>query len=77
MFRTPNSNHNTAGMPQFGHAMAEHNIEILSANSGQAKDRVECANRTLQDLLIKELRLPGISDIESENAFLPVFMARL
>ena len=37
------------GMTQFGRALAELNIEILCANSSQAKGRVERANRTLQD----------------------------
>lgn len=40
------------------------------------KGRVERANRTLQDLLVKELRLAGISDMAAGNAFLPGFMAR-
>lgn len=64
------------GMTQFGRALAELNIEILCANSSQAKGRVERANRTLQDRLVKELRLEGISDMETGNAFLPGFMAR-
>jgi len=61
------------GMTQFGRALAELNIEILCANSSQAKGRVERVNRTLQDRLVKELRLAGVSDIETANAFLPVF----
>jgi transposase len=64
------------GMTQFGRALAELNIEILCAHSSQAKGRVERVNRTLQDRLVKELRLAGISDIEAGNAFLPGFMAR-
>ncbi|WP_439116608.1 ISNCY family transposase, partial [Paracoccus liaowanqingii] len=64
------------GMTQFGRALSELNIEILCANSSQAKGRVERANRTLQDRLIKELRLAGISDIEAGNAFLTCFIAR-
>jgi hypothetical protein len=39
-----------SGMTQFGRALAELNIEILCANSSQAKGRVERANRTLQDV---------------------------
>jgi hypothetical protein len=62
------------GMTQFGRALAELNIEILCANSSQAKGRVERVNRTLQDRLVKELRLAGISDIEAGNAFLDGFM---
>ncbi len=64
------------GMTQFGRALCELNIEILCANSSQAKGRVERVNRTLQDRLVKELRLAGISDIPAGNAFLPGFMER-
>jgi len=44
-------------MTQFGRALAELNIEIICANSSQAKGRVERANLTVQDRLVKELRL--------------------
>ena len=64
------------GMTQFGRALAELNIEILCANSSQAKGRVERANRTLQDRLVKELRLAGISGTEAGNAFLQGFVER-
>lgn len=64
------------GMTQFGRALNELNIEILCANSSQAKGRVERANRTLQDRLVKELRLAGISDMAAANAFLPAIMDR-
>ena len=63
-------------MIQFGRALAELNIEILCANSSQAKGRVERANRTLQDRLVKELRLAEISSVEAGNDFLPAFMER-
>lgn len=63
------------GMTQFGRALSELNIEILCANSSQAKGRVERVNRTLPDRLVKELRLAGISDIEEANVFLPAFTA--
>ena len=61
-------------MTQFGRALAELNIEILCANSSQAKGRVERANRTLQDRLVKELRLENVCDMDTGNAFLPEFM---
>lgn len=64
------------GMTQFGRALNALNIEILCANSSQAKGRVERANRTLQDRLVKELRLAGISDMEAANGFLPGFTVR-
>lgn len=64
------------GMTQFGRALAELNIEILCANSSQARGRVERVNRTLQDRLVKELRLAEISDIATGNLFLPEFIKR-
>jgi transposase len=64
------------GMTQFGRALAELNIEILCANSSEAKGRVERVNRTLQDRLVKELRMAGISGIEAGNAYLPGFIER-
>ncbi|QCG94858.1 ISNCY family transposase [Azospirillum sp. TSA2s] len=64
------------GMTQFGRALAELNIEILCANSSQAKGRVERVNRTLQDRLVKELRLAGVTGIEAGNAILPGFVER-
>src|SRR5215211_2101911 len=64
------------GMTRFGRALAELGIEILCANSSQAKGRVERVNRTLQDRLVKELRLAKISSIEAGNAFLPGFIER-
>jgi len=59
-----------AGFTQFGRAMHDLNIDILCANSPAAKGRVERAHLTLQDRLVKELRLHGISDREAGNAFL-------
>ncbi len=50
-------------------------IEAIHARTPQAKGRVERANQTLQDRLVKELRLRGISDLASANAYLPAFMA--
>lgn len=64
-----------SGLTQFGRAMQELDIQIICANTPQAKGRVERANQTLQDRLVKELRLRGISDIESGNAYLPEFQA--
>jgi hypothetical protein len=64
------------GMTQFGRALAELKIEILCANSSQAKGRVECANRTLQDRLVKELRLAGITDIGAGKEFLSGLVER-
>jgi len=61
------------GITQFGRALQELAIQIVCANSPQAKGRVERANQTLQDRLVKELRLEGISDRASANAYLETF----
>jgi transposase len=63
----------TSGLTQFGRAMQELDVQIICANTPQAKGRIERANQTLQDRLVKELRLRRISDIDSANAFLPEF----
>ncbi len=59
---------------QFGRAMVTLLIKIICANSPQAKGRVERSNQTLQDRLVKELRLRGINTIEEANKFLPEFI---
>jgi hypothetical protein len=59
------------GMPQFGRSLHALNIDILCANTPQAKGRVERANKTLQDRLVKELRLQGIGTIAAGNQLLP------
>jgi hypothetical protein len=64
------------GMTQFGRALHALNIDIICANSSQAKGRVERANGTLQDRLVKEMRLSGIDTIAAGNAFLPAFMEK-
>ena len=63
------------GHTQFGRALYELNIEGICANSSQAKGRVERANLTLQDRLVKELRLRGISTMAEANEFMPEFIA--
>ena len=63
------------GMTQFGRALHELNIDILCANAPQAKGRVERAHKTLQDRLVKELRLAGVAGIDEANALLPAFVA--
>ena len=59
---------------QFSRAGRELGIELICAHSAQAKGRVERANQTLQDRLVKEMRLLGICTIEAANAYLPAFM---
>ena len=60
---------------QFTRVLKTLDIEPIHARSTQAKGRVERANQTLQDRLVKELRLRGVSDMESANAYLPEYMA--
>jgi len=62
------------GLTQFGRAMQELTIELIFAGTPQAKGRVERVNQTLQDRLVKEMRLRGITTIEAANAFLPEFI---
>jgi hypothetical protein len=59
---------------QFTRTLKTLDIEPIHANSPQAKGRVERANKTLQDRLVKEMRLLGISNIKEANAFLPTFI---
>ncbi|MDQ0028177.1 transposase, partial [Variovorax paradoxus] len=62
------------GTTQFGRVLFELNIDIMCANTSQAKGRVERANLTLQDRLVKELRLREINTREAANAFAPHFI---
>ena len=60
----------TEPQTQFGRAMAQLDVELIQANSPQAKGRVERMNGVLQDRLVKALRLAGISDMKTANEFL-------
>jgi hypothetical protein len=64
-----------AGVTQFGRARGSLNIDMICANTPAAKGRVERAHLTLQDRLVKELRLREISDVGAANAFAPEFIA--
>ncbi len=55
--------------------MHELNIQTICANTSSAKGRVERAHLTLQDRLVKELRLRGISSVDAANEFADEFMA--
>jgi hypothetical protein len=63
-----------SGTTQFGRAMIELDIQLICANTPQAKGRVERRHRDLQDRLIKAMRLQKISTPEEANAFLPSFI---
>lgn len=64
------------GLTEFGRVVDRLGIEQICATTPQAKGRVERANQTLQDRLVKEMRLAGISDMAAAQAFLPGFMVR-
>jgi hypothetical protein len=74
IFRITGSARNTGGLTQFSRALSELNIDIVCANTPQAKGRVERAHLTLQDRLVKELRLREISTWEAANAHAPEFI---
>lgn len=61
---------------QVHRALREFQIELICAYSSQAKGRVERANLTLQDRLIKEMRLRQISSIDEGNAYLSSFLSQ-
>lgn len=62
---------------EWGRVMVGLGVELIAAYSPQAKGRVERSNATLQDRLVKELRLRGISTIEAANAMLDGFAEQL
>jgi transposase len=66
-----------AGVPrqsQFQRALAELGVELIHAHSPQAKGRVERLFKTLQDRLVKELRLANIATIEAANQWLATWL---
>ncbi|SFJ76233.1 hypothetical protein SAMN05518863_102596 [Candidatus Pantoea symbiotica] len=75
VFRVSQAETRRTGMTQFGRALHDLNIDLICANSSQAKGRVERANLTLQDRLVKEMRLENISGIDNANAWLETFIS--
>ena len=59
---------------QFGRALGELGVELIPAHSPQAKGRVERLFKTVQDRLVKELRLAGVSTLEAANRFLDGYL---
>ena len=55
---------------QFGRALSELGVELIPAHSPQAKGRVERLFQTVQDRVIKEMRLAEVSTLEAANRFL-------
>jgi hypothetical protein len=70
VFSVNTNNPDREKLSQFERAMSELGIEVIHARSPQAKGRVERANKTLQDRLVKEMRLKGVASIEQANMFL-------
>lgn len=66
----------TGPVSEFGRALKELGVRLIHANSPQAKGRVERLFNTLQDRLVKEMRLRGISSIVEANKFLSEYLAR-
>jgi len=82
VFRINNTKNGSAnstdshGLTQFGRVLNALNIKLINANSPQAKGRIERSFGTLQDRLVKELRLANIDNMEQANTFLPGFIEK-
>ena len=61
-------------LSDFERALKELGVEVRHANSPQAKGRIERLFGTLQDRLVKEMRLRGIRTLEEANAFLEEYL---
>ena len=68
------ANSHQDAITQFSRAVGGLGIELICANSPQAKGRVERANQTFQDRLVKELRILKINNYQDANAYLPTFI---
>ena len=64
----------TEPLSEFGRALKELGVELIHAHSPQAKGRIERLFKTLQDRLVKEMRLRGVSTIEEANRFLVSYL---
>lgn len=72
VFRVNNdkAGYKKSGLTQVGRALKELDVGLICANSPQAKGRIERLFGVLQDRLIKELRLKGISTLEEANNYI-------
>src|SRR3990172_1614683 len=68
---------NNCAAPRTPPISAASSRSVRCAHSPQAKGRIERFWQTMQDRLVSELRLRGISTMEAANAFLPAFLADL
>ncbi len=74
VFRVNHPSAKPGALTQYGRALDELQIHLICADSPEAKGRVERVNQTLQDRLIKEMRLAGIRSIEAANQWLPEYI---
>ncbi|MCK5332841.1 ISNCY family transposase [Candidatus Parcubacteria bacterium] len=72
----PNATDNKDMITQFQRVSNQAGFKLIFANSPQAKGRVERMNQTLQDRLVKELRLADITTIEKANEFLEKYIPK-
>ena len=63
-------------MTQFQRAMQEIGVELITAHSPEAKGRVERLFETLQDRLVREMRLARVNTPEEGNRFLEVYIPK-
>lgn len=63
-------------MSHFEKSLAALEIEVIHANSPQAKGRVERLFKTLQDRMVREMRLLGIKSVEEANEFLTSYLPK-
>lgn len=61
---------NAEMLTQFERAMGELNVRVICANSPEAKGRIERLFGTLQDRMVKEMRLRGIKNRNEANQYL-------
>lgn len=74
IFRVNRDQVSTSGITHFGKVLKGLDIELICANSPQAKGRVERKNAVLQDRLVKEMRIQGINTIDEANRFLETYI---
>ncbi|MGR3309485.1 MAG: ISNCY family transposase [Candidatus Brocadiales bacterium] len=67
---------NTKPLSQFERALGEIGVKVIHANSPQGKGRIERLFGTLQDRLVKEMRLNGIKTKEEANKFLKDYLPK-
>ena len=61
---------------QFARSLKEVNVKIIFAHSPQAKGRIERVFETLQDRLVKEMRLAGVRTLMEANKFLETYLPK-